>query len=154
MFGHQLSLPDTFGCDERMVGYAVERVEQLRDSGHGEGVANSGVPYAEMLNNLGIFWQFHRRTVNGLQDETVPCHWIGMFVEKLDRFCVEFDERLGLVFFFALQRAALETTFWATTVPERDLPELVEFGLVGAFDQVAEIEDQCGKRQFSVATEV
>ena len=107
MFGRQLSFPDTFGCDERMMGYAVERVEELRNPGHRDGAPQPGIPYAEMLNDLGVIRQFHRRSVNGLQEEAVPCQWIGMFVEILDRFGVEFDEGLGLEFFSCFAKSCL-----------------------------------------------
>lgn len=60
MFGRRLPLPGTFGCDERMMGYAVERVEQSGESDHGEGAPEPGATHTEMLNNIGIIRQFHR----------------------------------------------------------------------------------------------
>lgn len=102
----------------------------------------------------GIIRQFHRRSVNCFQKEGIPCQWIGRLVEVLDRLRVEFDEGLGLELFFCIAKNCLGGNVPGHRLPRKNLSKLVEFGLVGAFDQVAKVQDQRGERQFSVAGEV
>ncbi|MGD9949160.1 MAG: hypothetical protein AB7U29_11865 [Desulfobulbus sp.] len=77
-----------------------------------------------------------------------------MFVDILDRFRIQFDERFGLEFFSCVAKSCLRDNVAGNHGPRKYFPKFVKFGLVGAFDQVAKIQDQYGERPFSVVGEV
>jgi hypothetical protein len=77
-----------------------------------------------------------------------------MLIEIRDRFCVEFDKGLGLEFFSCFAESCFGDNVLGDNRAGEDFPKLVEFRLVGAFNEVTEIQNKCGKRQFSVAAEI
>lgn len=154
MGDRQFPFSAAFGSNEGMMRYCVERIEQLGDAGHGNGATQPGIPCAEMFSYLWKVRQFYRRTVHRFQEEAVLGEGLGMFIEPPDCFSVEFDKRLVLELFSCFAKSCLRDQIPGHHCAREDFPELVEFWLVGAFDEVTEIEDERVKRQLSIVYKV
>jgi hypothetical protein len=144
----------TLGSDERMGGDPVQWIEHLRNSGHGHGISLARMKGAEVIRDLGEVRQLYSGAINGLQEETVPSQGAEFLHEMINGMVVENSEGFMLEFLSGVAVRGFGNKLRGNRRAGENFEELIELGLVGTSQKIAEVKNEGNQWQFPVSYEV